>query len=91
MKPIRSMTAELHLHALDRLGRRRVAVARAQALLDALAQVGALVLALGQVARDQLLAELDLDVAALGDLERATAIASGHSANACAISSLERR
>ena len=39
--------AELHLDALDRLGRDRVAVAPPQALLDARAQVGALVLALG--------------------------------------------
>ena len=40
--------AELHLRALDRGGRDRVAVAGAQALLDARAQVGALVLALGR-------------------------------------------
>ncbi len=63
---------ELHLHALDRGRRRRVAVAQAQALLHALAQVGALVARVGRgVAGDQLLAELDLHRAALGDLERA--------------------
>ena len=62
--------AELVLHALDGVGRDRVAVAGAQALLDAGAQVGLLVLALGQEARDELLAERDLDVAALGDLQR---------------------
>jgi hypothetical protein len=56
--------------ALDRIGGDRVAVAGAQPLHHALAQVGPLVLALGQVARDELAAELDVDVAALGDLER---------------------
>ena len=60
---------ELHLGALDRLGRHRIAVAGAQALHHALAQVGALVLALGQVARDELAPELDGHVAALGDLD----------------------
>ncbi len=63
--------AELHLHALDGLDGRRVAVAAAQAGLDQAAQV----LLLGQAvraveARDQLAAERDLDVAALGDLQR---------------------
>ena len=50
----------------------RVAVAQAQALAStSVAQVVALVLAVRRrVARDELLAELDLDVAALGDLER---------------------
>ncbi len=52
--------------------RRRVAVAQAQPLLHARAQVVALARAvLGLEARDQLLAELELDRAALGDLERA--------------------
>ena len=63
--------AELVLGALDRLGRRRVAVAAAQPLLHQRAQVLALALAVGRrIARDQLAAELELDVAALGDLER---------------------
>ena len=63
--------AELHLHALDRLGGRRVAVALAQAVEHELAQVGLLVLAVRAVeARDQLLAELDRHVDALGDLQR---------------------
>ncbi len=48
--------AELHLHPLDRGCGRRVAVALAQALHHAVAQVGPFVLALGQEARDQLLA-----------------------------------
>ena len=63
---------ELHLHALERRGRRRVAVAQAQALLHPRAQVLALGAAVGRrVAGDQLLAELELDRAALGDLQRA--------------------
>ncbi len=62
--------AELHLHALHRLRGRGLAVARAQPLLH----TGAQVLALGDPlgggeARDQLLAELDLHPAALGDLQ----------------------
>jgi len=61
---------ELGLHALERRGGRRVAVALAQALLDEPAQEAAVGLALRDgVGRDQLAVELDLDVAALGDLE----------------------
>ena len=47
---------ELHLGALDGGGGHRIAVAGAQPLHHALAQVGPLVLALGQVARDELAA-----------------------------------
>ena len=64
--------AELHLEPLDRLGRRRVPVALAQALVREAPQVALLGLAVGRgEARDQHLPELDLDAAALGDLERA--------------------
>src|SRR5204862_5448770 len=60
---------ELHLEPLDGLGRRRVAVASAQPLMGEAAEVLDLVLSVRRrVARDQLLAELDLDVAPLGDL-----------------------
>ena len=64
--------AELVVGALERLGRRRVAVALAQALGHERAQVLPLVGAVGRrIPRDQLAAELEFDVAALGDLERA--------------------
>ncbi len=63
--------AELHLHALHRLGGRGLAVARVQALLHAGTQILALRDPLGGgEARDQLLAELELHRAALGDLQR---------------------
>jgi hypothetical protein len=62
---------ELHLHALDRLGGRWIAVAAAQPLLHQLTQVRPFVLGVGALeARDQVLAELDLDIAALRDLQR---------------------
>jgi hypothetical protein len=62
---------ELGLHAGQRRGGRRVAVALAQALLDESAQVAARRLAVGhRIGRDQLAVELELHVAALGDLER---------------------
>ena len=62
--------AQLHLEPLERLGRRRVAVAAAQTLLREAAQVVGHGLALGRrEARDQHLAELDLHLAALGDLQ----------------------
>ncbi len=62
---------QLHLHPLDRLGRRRVAVAPHEPRLDLLAQVCRLGAALRRrVARDELVVELELDVAAVGDLER---------------------
>ncbi len=62
---------ELRLEPLDRLGRRRIAVAAAQAREGQLAQVLALRPPVRhRVARDQHLAELDLDLAALGHLQR---------------------
>ena len=80
--------AELELEPLHRLGRRRVAVARAQPLGGEPPEQRARLLAVRRrEVRQQQLAELDLDVAALGDLERGRAPASGHSANDSAISS----
>ena len=62
---------ELELEPLDRLGRDRVAVAGAQALAGDPPQHRLRLLAVGgRVARQQQLAQLDLDVAALGDLQR---------------------
>ncbi len=63
--------AELHLHALDGVRGQRIAVAGAHALEHQVAQVLLLAQAVRAVeARDQLTAERDLDVAALGDLQR---------------------
>ena len=62
--------AELHLHPLDGGRGRRIAVAAAQARLDEAAQVLLLAHAVRAVeARDQLAAERDVDLAALGDLD----------------------
>ncbi len=62
---------ELDLEPLGRLGRHRVAVALAQPLLGQAAQVVDLARPVRRrVRRDQDPAELDLDVAALGDLDR---------------------
>ena len=62
---------ELELEPLDRLGRRRVAVAGAQALAGDPAQHRLRLLAvLGRVLRQQQAAELDVERAALGDLQR---------------------
>ncbi len=62
---------ELELHPLDRLGRRRVAVARPQSLGREPPQhrlrLGAV---LGRVARQQQLAQLDVQLAAFLDLQR---------------------
>ena len=63
--------AELVLGALERRRRDRVAEAPGEPLHHQLAQVLGLDHPAGAVeARDQLLAELDLDIATLGDLER---------------------
>jgi hypothetical protein len=63
--------AELHVGALARGGRHRVAVALAQPGIDQRPQIVALGLSVGRVeARDQLAAELDRHGAALGDLRR---------------------
>ena len=62
---------ELELHPLDRRGRRRVAVALAQPLGGDPPQHRLRLLAgLGRVARQQQAAELDVERAALGDLQR---------------------
>ena len=62
---------ELEIEPLDRLCRRRIAVATGQALAGEPVQHLARLLAVGsREARQEQLAELDLDVAALGDLER---------------------
>ena len=76
-----------------RLGRERIAVALAQALVHQRAQVlapRARRPGVG-IARDELLAQLELDVAALGDVQRASASASGQAENASAISSVDFR
>jgi hypothetical protein len=62
--------AELELEALDRLGRRRVAVAAAQAVTGEAVQHLARLLAIGgREPRQQELAEFELQLAALGNLE----------------------
>ena len=83
--------AELEVGPLHRLGGDRIAVAVAQPVHDELAQVRRLALAVGRgIAGDQLAIELDLDVAALGDLQRG-GDRLGPSANEVAISSVERK
>ena len=71
MKPIRSITPSSISMRSSASRRRRVAVAQPQTLEHPRAQVVALAGAVGRrVAGDQLLAELELDRAALGDLQR---------------------
>ncbi len=63
--------AELVLGSLDRFGRHRVPIAATQPFVDETAQVRPLLLAIGRrVARNQLAAELKLDITTLGDLRR---------------------
>ena len=63
---------ELDVHPFQRLGRRRVAVAEPQTLGHPFAQVLPLAAPVGRLEpRDQLLAQLQLDLAAFGDLDRA--------------------
>ena len=62
---------ELVVRALERLRRHRIAVALAHPLPNELAYIRRLALAVRRrVARNQLTPQLELDVAALGDLER---------------------
>ena len=60
---------ELHLDPLNRLGRRRLAVAVTEPLTNELGEISLLVLSFGQKTRDQLAPKFKLNVAAFGDLD----------------------